>query len=186
MVVKTQHRKKQFNKHSKKYTSTKKTVSRRTRKNDLVLRGGGEDVEIYYKKNFFNKIIGSTSPNEAIKEIQYKKLSKMPEIKIHKNGIYQIKFFYKDYQTQNTVSNPGTNFGLFELERSGTLTHTTKTISESTGGLKKIQDNYANEQIQKSLTITVQISTGSFNKTKKIREYSSPYLTYYFNLKPTV
>lgn len=193
MVVKTQKRNKQLNKqrnkHSNKYTSTKKTGSKRTRKNNLVLQGGSQDVEIYYKKNVFSKIIASTIPNDSLKDIQYKKLSKMPEIKINKNGIYRIMFYCKDYQTQNTVSqqNPGSLFAEYQLQRSGILTHIIKKISEKTDGLKKILETYASINVQKALTIIVRIYNGVINKNTKVTTYEqAPNLTYYFNLKPTV
>lgn len=189
MVVKTKKLNKQRNKHRNKYTSTKSKVSRRTRKNDLVLRGGGDDVEIYYKKGFLNKIRASNSPNETIKEIQYKKLSEMPEIKINKNGRYKIMFYYKDYNNQSQEKSryysADNIFAECELERTGTLTHTVKTLVEKTDKLKNLLEKYASEYVQKALTITIKIYNADINKTTKAVTYqSNPNLTYYFNLKP--
>ena len=194
MAVKTQQRKKQLNKHSKKYTSIKKKVSRRTRKNDLVLRGGGDDVEIYYKINFFNKIIASTSPTDSLKNIDYKKLSKMPEIKINKNGRYLIKFFYKNYkdpETQKIYASPtlgtGSLFAEHKLERTGKLTHTVKTLSINTNLLttyQKLLKEYADLRSLVALTITIQIFNLNLNKNKVETQSTTPNLTYYFNLLP--
>lgn len=196
MVVKTQKLNKQRNKHRNKYTSTKKKVSRRTRKNDLVLRGGGDDVEIYYKINFFNKIMASTSPTDSLKEIDYKKLSKIPEIKINKNGRYKIMFYYKKYmdpasETQKIYASQtlgtGSLFAEHKLERTGKLTHTVKTLSINTNLLtayQKLLKEYADLRSLVALTITIQIFNLNLNKNKVETQSTTPNLTYYFNLQP--
>ena len=55
MVVKTKKLNKQRNKHRNKYTSTKSKVSRRTRKNDLVLRGNSISTKRKVSKSYRNK-----------------------------------------------------------------------------------------------------------------------------------
>jgi hypothetical protein len=109
MVVKT----KKLNKQRNKYTSTKRKVSRRTRKNNLVLRGGGDDVEIYYKQKTgafsSEKIEPIQLPNSYstpkvetnnLKYINSKLVLDIPYIKAKNEGIYTFKFTIIPYKCQ--------------------------------------------------------------------------------------
>lgn len=127
MVIKTKKLNKQRNKHRNKYTSTKSKVSRRTRKNDLVLRGGGDDVEIYYKTKKGNTKVAS---EDTTYEIFHETLKNLPTIKINANGKYKIMFSYIKYAIDNKLP----NIRPIEIitkcyERTGILFHSTNPIS---------------------------------------------------------
>jgi hypothetical protein len=129
MVVKTQKRKKQLNKHSKKYTSTKKTGSRRTRKNNLVLRGGSEDGEYFrafYENSILKKNIYAKTTESSLNKLNYLRCQELPKIELKKNGKYKIRISIKslDVQNQQTQFTQKEQYiGHIIMKRSGILFH---------------------------------------------------------------
>jgi hypothetical protein len=191
MVVKTQRYNKTYARQKLVKHNTKKHVARRTSKNNLKLRGGGDDIEIYYSRNFLKggNIIASTSMGE-LKKIPYKMLSELPTIKLNRNDKYKIIFLYKDYdsnpqQQQQRSTSSGTPFAEYELERKGMFT-TTKT-NEKITKLTDLVKLYASELKLNALTIIIKLYKGTIDKTTKTTIYpssTSPTTTYYFNLNP--
>jgi hypothetical protein len=128
MLVKTKKLNKQRNKHLNKYTSTKKKVSRRTRKNDLVLRGGGEDGEYFrafYENSILKKNIYAKTTESSLNKLNYLRCQELPKIELKKNGKYKIKIFTKslDVPNQQTQSTRTEHIGDIIMKRTGILFH---------------------------------------------------------------
>lgn len=185
MVVKTKKLNKQRNKHLNKYTSTKKTVFRRTRKNDLVLRGGGDDVEIYYKKPgllTFGKIEGSTDSKTGLQPIKSKQLYELPYFKFKTVGSYKFILEIKNYidvSKKNTYGQQQTSTFVPFTEYK--VKHNKLLSNEKSGGNinNSILDSYIKKYKQISIHIKV-YKTEKIDKTEKEKYIKD----IYFNLEP--
>ena len=188
MFVKTKKLNKQRNKQLNKYTSTKKKVSRRTRKNDLLLRGGGDDVEIYYKKPgllTFGKIKGSTDSKTGLQSINSKQLYNLPYFKFGTSGQYRfilgIKNYYDDSKIQSNRHGqrpPSTSFEKFAEYK---VKHNKFLSNEKSGGT--IESSVLDKVVKKYKQIAIHIRVYKTEKIDK-KETEKHIKDIYFNLEP--
>jgi len=187
MVIKTKKLNKQHNKHLNKYNSTKKKVSRRTRKNDLVLRGGSDDVKIYYKKPgllTFGKIEGSTDTKTSLQSINSKQLYNLPYFKFSTSGQYrfilEIKNYNDDSKPQNAYGRrlPSTSFEKFAEYK---VKHNKFLSNEKSGGT--IESSVLDKYVKKFKQISIHIRVYKTEKKDK-KETEKHIKDIYFNLEP--
>lgn len=193
MVIKTKKLNKQRNKHRNKYTSTKSKVSRRTRKNDLVLRGGGDDVEIYYKKPgllTFGKIEGSSDIKTGLQRIKSKQLYELPQFKFNTVGSYRFSLNIKNYDI-NEKNKPQQNIYGRPLQTSSSTSfekfaeykvkHNKFLSDEKSGG--NIESSVLDKYVKKYKQISIYIKVYK-TEIKDKRETEKHIKDVYFNLEP--
>jgi hypothetical protein len=180
--------------HNKKSHLTKrrlnKNSNRRTRKLNKQ-SGGGDDFEIYYKmpafsKNIYANSIGLTDNNYSgqLVNINYKKLSELPEVKPKTNGYFKLDFYYKAYpKAQTTQTTSETHFATKEISRTTTLFIPTVTPGKenTNNNMNVLINTFANGTSFVAVTIIIKIS----KKNKKgDTAYLSAHEKMYFNLMP--
>ena len=161
-----------------KYVNKKKTLKCQS--------GGGDDVEIYYKKPgifTFGKIEASTDHKTGIQLVKSKQLYELPQIKINTVGTYRFELGIKNYvdgndKTYNSYGR-GSNFEKFAeyKHKHNKFMGNEKTIVSNIDN--KILDKY----IKKFKQISMRVKVYKLEKNEKGETYKE-HKIYYFNLEP--
>jgi hypothetical protein len=189
MLVKTKKLNKQRNKHLNKYTSTKKKVSRRTRKNDLVLRGGGEDGEYFrafYENSILKKNIYAKTTESSLNKLNYLRCQELPKIELKKNGKYKIRISIKslDVPNQQTQSTQKEQYiGHIIMKRAGILFHSQTPDNSLDEKYKTHIKTLANENKKINFMLILKIYKISTTKNKNTENQNASE-TLYIKLEP--
>jgi hypothetical protein len=176
--TKKQNRNKNANRHVNKHSR----IHKRTR----MQLGGGDDVEIYFKKPgllTFGKINASTDKNTPVEKINSKQIYELPHIKFSSSGNYKFIFSIKDYDNPNISTSTSSRYPVhqasspFDIYAAYTFKHN-KILSDEKQAVKsidpKVIDKYAKF---KEISIYIKVYKIEKNLVEKhIKDY-------YFNLK---
>ena len=174
-----------------KYVNKKKTLKRQN--------GGGDDVEIYYKKPgifTFGKIEALTDAKTGIQSIKVKQLYELPQIKINTVGTYRFELGIK--KIDNKIDKKHNSYGRsyssnsnFEQFAEYEHKHNKFMANEKTI-VSNINNNILAKYIEKIETISktniyvqvsIRIKVYKVEKNEKGKSYKE-YKIYYFNLEP--
>lgn len=170
-----------------KYVNKKKTLKCQS--------GGGDDVEIYYKKPgifTFGKIEASTDHKTGIQSVKSKQLYELPQIKINTVGTYKFELGIKYYvdgndKTYNSYGR-GSNFDKFAeyKHKHNKFMANEKTIVSNidnkilTKYIKKFPSIIKNNVYYQ---VSIRVKVYKLEKNEKGETYKE-HKTYYFNLEP--
>jgi hypothetical protein len=168
--------------HASKYVNKKKTLKRQN--------GGGDDVDIYYKKPgifTFGKIEASTDAKTGIQSVKSKQLYELPQIKINTVGTYRFELGIKNYvdgndKTYNSYGRGYSSSSNFEKFAEYKHKHNKFMANEKTI-VSNIDNKILDRYIKKYKQISMRIKVYKLEKNEKGESYKE-YKIYYFNLEP--
>lgn len=160
---------------------------KRTRKHHV---GGGDDVEIYYKKPgvlTFGKIEASTDANTVSQKVKYTQLYKFPVIKVNNIGTYSFALEIKNYvngndKTYNSYGRGYSSSSNFEKFAEYKHKHNRFMANEKTI-VNNINTTILDKYVKKYKQVSIRITVYKLEKTDKGEKYQQ-YKIYYFNLEP--
>jgi len=165
-----------------KYVNKKKTLKCQS--------GGGDDVEIYYKKPgifTFGKIGASTDRKTGMQSVKSKQLYELPQIKINTVGTYRFELRIKNYDDGNdkTYNSSGRGYSSSSnFERFAEYEHKhNKFMANVKTIVSNIDTKILDKYIKKFKQISILVEVYKLEKNEKSKTYKL-HNKYYFNLEP--
>jgi hypothetical protein len=154
--------------------------------------GGGDDVEIYFKKPgllAFGTINASTDKNTPVQKINSKQIYELPHIKFSSSGNYRFIFSIKNYDNPDISTSTSSRYPVHQASSSFDkyaeykFKHN-KILSDQQISVTSIDSKIIDRYAKKYKHISIYIKVYKIEKNTKKDNVEKHIKDYYLNLEP--